>query len=134
MRSHTIDGERMLQQVGGLLATVGHIVRATHEHYGGGGYPDGLAGAAIPVEARIVCACDAYSAMTTDRPYRRAMSSETALEELARNAGSQFEPRLVTALTRVIQEGTALEPETYSDAVRAVLAGHPTPATLRLTA
>jgi HD-GYP domain-containing protein (c-di-GMP phosphodiesterase class II) len=106
MRSHTIDGERMLQQVGGLLATVGHIVRATHEHYGGGGYPDGLAGAAIPVEARIVCACDAYSAMTTDRSYRKAMSKQDALAELRRCAGSQFDPRVVTAIEKL--EGSAI--------------------------
>ncbi|HEY2436360.1 MAG TPA: HD-GYP domain-containing protein [Solirubrobacteraceae bacterium] len=106
MRSHTIDGERMLQQVGGLLASVGHIVRATHEHYGGGGYPDGLAGEAIPVEARIVCACDAYSAMTTDRSYRKAMSKEDALAELRRCVDSQFDPQVVTAIERL--EGSAV--------------------------
>jgi HD-GYP domain-containing protein (c-di-GMP phosphodiesterase class II) len=101
MRRHTIDGERMLEQVGGLLATVGHIVRATHEHYGGGGYPDGLAGTAIPVEARVVCACDAYSAMTTDRSYRKAMSDSDALAELRRCAGTQFDPEVVDAIERL---------------------------------
>jgi HD-GYP domain-containing protein (c-di-GMP phosphodiesterase class II) len=98
MRRHTVDGERMLEQVGGLLATVGHIVRATHEHYDGGGYPDGLAGEAIPIEARIVCACDAYSAMTTDRSYRKAMSDSDALTELRRCAGTQFDPEVVDAI------------------------------------
>src|SRR5437764_15297916 len=79
MRTHTIGGERMLQRVGGLLADVGQIVRATHEHYDGGGYPDGLAGETIPIEARIVGACDAYSAMTTDRSYRPAIPKGEAL-------------------------------------------------------
>jgi HD-GYP domain-containing protein (c-di-GMP phosphodiesterase class II) len=98
MRKHTIDGERMLQQVGGLLASVGHIVRATHEHYDGNGYPDGLAGDAVPVEARLVCACDAYSAMTTDRSYRKAMSKRDALAELRKCAGTQFDPAVVAAI------------------------------------
>jgi putative nucleotidyltransferase with HDIG domain len=101
MRRHTIDGEQMLERVGGLLATVGHIVRATHEHYDGGGYPDGLAGKAIPIEARIVCTCDAYSAMTTDRSYRKAMSDAAALAELRRCAGSQFDPEVVGAIERL---------------------------------
>jgi HD-GYP domain-containing protein (c-di-GMP phosphodiesterase class II) len=98
MRRHTIEGERMLKQVGGLLASVGRIVRASHEHYDGRGYPDGLAEEAIPVEARIVCACDAYSAMTTDRSYRKAMSKADALAELQRCAGTQFDPTVVAAV------------------------------------
>jgi HD-GYP domain-containing protein (c-di-GMP phosphodiesterase class II) len=101
MRRHTIEGEQMLEQVGGLLATVGHIVRASHEHYDGGGYPDGLAGEAIPIEARIVCICDAYSAMTTDRSYRSAMSTEEALAELRRCAGTQFDPEAAEAIERL---------------------------------
>jgi len=99
---HTIDGERMLEQVGGLLAEVGRIVRSCHERWDGGGYPDGLAGESIPPEARIVCCCDAYSAMTTDRPYRRARSREAALEELRACSGTQFDPRVVEALARVV--------------------------------
>jgi HD-GYP domain-containing protein (c-di-GMP phosphodiesterase class II) len=102
MRAHTIDGERMLQQVGGLLANVGHIVRATHEHYNGAGYPDGLVGEKIPIEARIVCTCDAYSAMTTDRSYRKAMPKTKALEELRRCAGTQFDPKVVTAIESLV--------------------------------
>jgi hypothetical protein len=133
MKTHTIEGEALLNRVGGRLGRVGAVVRSCHERWDGAGYPDGLAGDEIPLGARIVFCCDAYSAMTTDRPYRRAMSPETALEELARNAGTQFEPRVVAALTRVIHAGAAVEPETYSDAVRAVLAGHPAPAALRLT-
>jgi HD-GYP domain-containing protein (c-di-GMP phosphodiesterase class II) len=101
MRAHTLDGERMLTQVGGMLADVGRIVRATHEHVDGGGYPDGLRGNAIPIEARIVCACDAYSAMTTDRAYREAMSKPEALAELRRCAGSQFDPQVVEAIVEL---------------------------------
>lgn len=102
MREHTIDGERMLKQVGGLLASVGKIVRASHEHYDGGGYPDGIAGEEIPIEARIVCTCDAYSAMTTDRSYREAMPKPEALAELRRCAGTQFDPRIVDAIASLV--------------------------------
>jgi len=102
VRRHTIDGERMLQMVGGALAHVGGVVRATHERFDGEGYPDGLAGEAIPVEARIICACDAYSAMTTDRAYRPAMTHAQALDELRRCAGSQFDPRVVAAIERTL--------------------------------
>jgi HD-GYP domain-containing protein (c-di-GMP phosphodiesterase class II) len=103
---HTIEGERMLEQVGGLLGEVGRIVRSCHERFDGTGYPDGLAGAAIPQVARIVMCCDAYSAMTTDRPYRLALPFATALEELRANAGTQFDPRVVDALIRVVRRGT----------------------------
>ena len=72
IETHTIEGEEMLERVGGLLGDVGRLVRSCHEHWDGNGYPDGLAGEAIPLVARIVCACDAFSAMTTDRPYRAA--------------------------------------------------------------
>lgn len=102
IRHHTIDGEQMLKQVGGALASVGRYVRASHEHYDGHGYPDGLAGEWIPIQSRIVAVCDAYSAMTTDRPYRPAMRSGDALEELRRCAGTQFDPQVVTAFERVV--------------------------------
>jgi HD-GYP domain-containing protein (c-di-GMP phosphodiesterase class II) len=98
MRRHTIAGEDMLKQVGGTLTRVGSIVRSSHERYDGEGYPDGLAGEAIPIEARIISACDAYNAMTTDRPYRAALGAAVALEELRRCAGSQFDPVVVAAL------------------------------------
>jgi polar amino acid transport system substrate-binding protein len=80
------------------------VVRSSHEHYNGSGYPDGLAGEAIPIESRVVCCCDAFSAMTTTRSYRRAMSMEAAREELLRNQGTQFDPRVVDALLAVIRE------------------------------
>ena len=102
IRRHTIEGEQMLKQVGGALASVGPYVRSSHEHYDGRGYPDGLAGEAIPIPSRIVSACDAYSAMTTDRPYRAAMPTGDALEELRRCAGTQFDPQVVKALERVL--------------------------------
>jgi putative nucleotidyltransferase with HDIG domain len=107
IRRHTIDGEAMLCQVGGALVEVGRIVRASHERYDGHGYPDGLAGEEIPLEARIVTACDSYSAMTTDRPYRPGRSPAEALAELERCAGSQFDPHVVTTLRRLILAETA---------------------------
>lgn len=102
MRNHTIQGERILKQVGGALARVARYVRSTHEHYDGHGYPDGLAGEAIPIESRIVTVCDAFSAMTTDRPYRAAMPIDEAMEELRDRAGTQFDPQVVSALERVL--------------------------------
>jgi hypothetical protein len=102
IETHTVLGEEMLSQIGGMLAEVGAIVRSCHEHYGGAGYPDRLAGEEIPLIARIVCACDALSAMTTDRPYRRAMTSDEAMAELTRCAPSQFDPRVVAVLIHVV--------------------------------
>jgi HD-GYP domain-containing protein (c-di-GMP phosphodiesterase class II) len=101
IETHTIEGERMLERVGGLLGHVGHLVRSCHEHWDGNGYPDRLAGEDIPRVARIVCACDAFSAMTTDRPYRAARTEREALAELQRCAGTQFDPQVVAALVRV---------------------------------
>jgi putative nucleotidyltransferase with HDIG domain len=101
IKQHTIEGERMLEKVGGLLGEIGHIVRSCHERHDGQGYPDGLAGEAIPLIARIVSCCDAFNAMTTDRPYRAALSLEEAQEELRKNAGTQFHPEVVDAIIRV---------------------------------
>jgi HD-GYP domain-containing protein (c-di-GMP phosphodiesterase class II) len=92
----------MLERVGGMLARVGVVVRASHERYDGGGYPDGLTGEEIPLVARIVCCCDAYNAITTDRPYRAGRSPEEALAELRRCAGTHFDPAVVEALARVV--------------------------------
>jgi putative nucleotidyltransferase with HDIG domain len=102
IETHTIEGERMLEKVGGVLGEIGHIVRSCHERWDGAGYPDHLSGTQIPQVARIVCCCDAFSAMTTDRPYRKARSIGDALEELRRCAGSQFDPDVVAALERVV--------------------------------
>ena len=91
LRRHTLVGERILA-VSPLLRRIGEIVRSTHERWDGGGYPDGLVGEEIPLAARIICACDAFDAMTRERPYKRAMSDEAALAELSRCAGTQFDP------------------------------------------
>jgi HD-GYP domain-containing protein (c-di-GMP phosphodiesterase class II) len=101
METHTLEGEQMLDRVGGMLGHVGNLVRSCHEHWDGNGYPDQLAGEDIPRVARIVCACDAFSAMTTDRPYRAARTPEDALAELQRCSGTQFDPLVVAALLRV---------------------------------
>jgi HD-GYP domain-containing protein (c-di-GMP phosphodiesterase class II) len=102
IRRHTIEGERMLKQVGGSLANIGTLVRGSHERYDGTGYPDRLAGEQIPIESRIVSICDAYNAMTTDRAYRRSIRPEDALKELRRCAGTQFDARLVSAFVRLV--------------------------------
>jgi diguanylate cyclase (GGDEF)-like protein len=97
VRQHTLLGERILNAAP-ALRPVAVIVRASHERWDGGGYPDGLTGDRIPLGARIIAACDAYEAMTTDRCYRAAMSHEAACEELRREAGRQFDPEVVEAL------------------------------------
>ncbi len=105
MRQHTIEGERMLKRIGGVLGEVGTIVRASHEDFDGSGYPDGLVGEAIPIEARIVTCCDAFSAMTTTRSYRKAMGTEAAIAELHRCSGTQFDPQVVTVLIDLAEAG-----------------------------
>jgi HD-GYP domain-containing protein (c-di-GMP phosphodiesterase class II) len=100
MQRHTIEGERLLLRVGGLLGEIGRVVRSCHERHDGTGYPDGLAGDAIPLLARIVACCDAYNAMTSDRSYRKALPQETAVAELRAGSGTQFDPVVVEALIR----------------------------------
>ena len=102
IRTHTVEGQRMLDRVGGFMRNVGQIVRCHHEHWDGSGYPDGLAGEAIPLESRIIACADAWNAMRTDRPYRRALPHEDALSELTANAGHQFDARVVDALLHAI--------------------------------
>jgi putative nucleotidyltransferase with HDIG domain len=111
IKTHTVEGQRMLERVGGFMGNVGRIVRCHHERWDGSGYPDGLHAHEIPLAARIISCCDAFNAMTTNRPYRRAMPDSLALAELAAHAGAQFDPRVVDALTRVI-EGPSRGPET----------------------
>src|SRR5688500_1446658 len=111
MKTHTVEGQRMLERVGGVLARVGVVVRASHERWDGGGYPDGLAGDAIPLAARIVSACDAYNAMTTDRSYRRALPVADAVAELERCSGSQFDPAVVEALVAIAVETSERAPD-----------------------
>lgn len=99
---HPILGERILAPIE-QLADVRTIVRCAHEHFDGTGYPDGLAGDAIPTESRIVLACDAFHAMTTDRPYRAALGSDEAVRQLEAGSGTQFDPQVVTALLAVLR-------------------------------
>jgi HD-GYP domain-containing protein (c-di-GMP phosphodiesterase class II) len=107
IQTHTIEGERMLHRVGGLLGEIGRIVRSCHENYDGSGYPDGLAGDEIPLLARIVSCCDAFNAMTSDRSYRKAMPLEDAIAELRRVRGAQFDPQVVDALIEAVGSGVA---------------------------
>jgi diguanylate cyclase (GGDEF)-like protein len=101
MRRHPLIGERILLAAP-ALRPVARLVRSSHERFDGGGYPDGLRGDEIPLGARIVAACDAFDAMTTDRPYREAVSEADAIGELRRCAGTQFDPMVVEAFCRVI--------------------------------
>jgi HD-GYP domain-containing protein (c-di-GMP phosphodiesterase class II) len=98
IEQHTIEGERLLHRVGGLLGEIGRVVRSCHEHWDGNGYPDGLAGEKIPLLARIVACCDAFNAMTSDRSYRMALPEHEAVAELRRGRGTQFDPQVVDAL------------------------------------
>jgi len=125
MKTHTIEGQFMLDRVGGLLGRVGEIVRSCHERWDGTGYPDGLKGEEIPYAARIVFCCDAYNAMTSDRVYREAMLPEEAIAELELNSGTQFDPKMVAAVTKVVSEHRVVV--STSEGVRAVLAAAPLP-------
>ncbi|MGB2711040.1 MAG: HD-GYP domain-containing protein [Conexibacter sp.] len=118
MKTHTIEGQRMLDRVGGVLREVGMIVRASHERWDGDGYPDGLAGERIPREATVVAACDAFNAMTTDRSYRSARSTDEALEELRVNAGRQFAPDVVAAIVRVVERSRPDVSSAHASALR----------------
>jgi diguanylate cyclase (GGDEF)-like protein/putative nucleotidyltransferase with HDIG domain len=100
IKQHTVIGARMLERIP-FFDDVHPVVRSAHERWDGRGYPDGLATSEIPLEARIVCACDAFHAMTSDRPYRDAMPVVDAVAELRRNAGRQFDPTVVDALVQV---------------------------------
>ncbi len=104
MRRHPVDGAEILEKIDGLKE-MSKIVRYHQEAYDGSGYPDGLKGEEIPIGARIATAVDAFDAMVTDRPYRKGMPIEKALEELKRNRGTQFDPNVVDALMSLYTEG-----------------------------
>jgi diguanylate cyclase (GGDEF)-like protein/PAS domain S-box-containing protein len=103
MRRHTLIGERILSAAPALTRAA-KLVRWSHERYDGSGYPDGLAGADIPLGARVIAVCDAYDAIVSDRPYRPARAPEDALAELRRCAGRQFDPEVVTVLGEVLAD------------------------------
>jgi diguanylate cyclase (GGDEF)-like protein len=124
MRRHTLIGESILSAAS-ALTTVGKLVRSSHERYDGGGYPDGLCKDEIPLASRIVFVCDAFKAMTTDRPYRQAMSEEDALAELEHFAGTQFDPAVVAAFVvelAALKAASRREPETRPFSLPAVVA------------
>ena len=102
MEQHTVVGAEMLERIP-FFASVHALVRSSHERWDGRGYPDGLAGEAIPLGARVIAACDAFHAMTSDRPYRSALPREDAIDELHRCAGSQFDPAVVGALVAALR-------------------------------
>jgi len=108
MHQHTILGERILNAAP-ALRPVARIVRATHERWDGTGYPDRLRGIEIPRGARIVAVCDAYEAMTSDRPYRRALAHEAACRELRAMAGTQFDSEVVEVFIAEIEERSTAE-------------------------
>jgi HD-GYP domain-containing protein (c-di-GMP phosphodiesterase class II) len=104
MRRHPEYGEQMLREKD-FLRGAAPIVRAHHERYDGTGYPDGLRGDEIPIEARVIAVVDAYDAITSERPYQRAMAKKKALEELRLGAGTHFDARVVRAFTSIVAEG-----------------------------
>ena len=95
MEAHSETGERILGRVE-AYADIARIVRHHHERPDGRGYPDGIDGREVPIISRIICVADAYNAMTSDRPYRNAMSSEVARQRLLEGAGSQFDANVVS--------------------------------------
>ncbi len=111
IKDHPVIGERIIQSLD-FLEDVRAIIRHHHERWDGGGYPDGLPGEDIPLLARIMAVADAYDAMTTARPYRGALSRAAAIEELTKNAGMQFDPRLVTEFLEVLKQEDFLSSDT----------------------
>jgi HD-GYP domain-containing protein (c-di-GMP phosphodiesterase class II) len=103
IKTHTVEGQKLLDTVGGFMREVGLIVRSHHERWDGRGYPDGLVGEEIPLEARIVACCDTWNAMRTDRVYRRAVPFELAIAELESISGSQLDPRIVRTVIEVVR-------------------------------
>lgn len=103
MRTHTAASQQIVNSIPGL-AHLGDAVRAEHERWDGDGYPDCLSGHDIPIASRITLVCDAFHAMTSDRPYRTRMSTGAAVDELRRGAGTQFDPQVVDAMLAVLTD------------------------------
>jgi diguanylate cyclase (GGDEF)-like protein len=103
LRRHTLIGERIVSGAPALVG-VAKMIRSSHERWDGRGYPDALAGEDIPLGSQIVFVCDAFSAMTSERPYASAVSEEDALAELRRHAGTQFSPAVVEAFLRAVAQ------------------------------
>jgi diguanylate cyclase (GGDEF)-like protein len=107
LHQHTIIGQRIVS-VAPALVRAGTLIRSSHEHFDGTGYPDRLAGEQIPIGARVIAVCDAYEAIVSDRPYRAARSPHEALAELRRCAGDQFDPAVVAAFEATIADVAAV--------------------------
>jgi len=105
MEEHPVIGERILADIP-QLAEIARAIRHEHERWDGRGYPDGLAGSEVPLASRIVLVCDAWHAMTSDRPYRSAMCESEAIAELRAHAGTQFDPAAIDALVAVLDPAT----------------------------
>ncbi|MBN9396432.1 MAG: response regulator [Candidatus Melainabacteria bacterium] len=103
MSKHPVTSAEIIGDLKGLLRAR-EYVRHHHEHYNGQGYPSGLSGKEIPIGASIILVSDAYDAMTTDRPYRKAIGHQKAIEELSKQSGNQFDPEIVDALMRVLEK------------------------------
>jgi diguanylate cyclase (GGDEF)-like protein/PAS domain S-box-containing protein/putative nucleotidyltransferase with HDIG domain len=110
MRRHPHIGSQILTEAGGVYSLLAHIVGAHHERWDGMGYPHKMQEESIPLGARILSVVDSYDAMTSDRPYRKALSKEAAREELLRCAGSQFDPKAVAAFIQVLDEAQTVAP------------------------
>src|SRR2546423_932471 len=121
MREHPVIGERIVASVP-FLAPLGPIVRAEHERWNGTGYPDGLKGEEIPIEARIIHACDSFHAMASDRAYRKSLRIEEILAEFRKESGQQFDPRVVDVMLELIEQE---RPEVKTQAQES---GQPAPA------
>lgn len=106
MRDHAAAGQRILAQIPSLKRCA-MVVRAHHERWDGTGYPDGLAGESIPFEARVVAVADAFHAMISDRPYRKAIAPRRALETLRAGGGTQWDPQIVTAMVGLFDRSQA---------------------------
>ena len=102
VQTHPELGEKIIAPID-RLQSVCPIVRHCHERWDGAGYPDGISGEDIPLESRIIFVCDAYHAMTTDRPYRKRLSHPEALRRIAEGAGTQFDPRVVEVALGVLE-------------------------------
>jgi len=108
IKSHSSKGAQILEHLG-FLKNITQIIREHHEHFDGGGYPEGLKGTGIKLGARIITLADAYDAMTSERPYRKVpLTKEAALEEIKKNSGTQFDPMIIEAFLKIVDK---IEPQ-----------------------
>ena len=113
MRQHSLVATRILEKIDGLQGAI-PIIKHHHEHFDGDGYPDGLSGEDIPIGARIVAVAETYDILTSDVPWRQALTSELAIEEIERCSGTQFDPNVVSALRGALED-LGHPPETHSN-------------------